>query len=200
MQAERTMPRTMNNYLSSSSDEDLLKGISRKDKAALDSLYMRYGQRLFAYALRLTENPAMAEDVLQEGLLIVWRKARTFRGEGSVLSWLLGIIRIKALQTYRQKPLDSIEESDIEIPDDSISLETRVSSQEQDARVRAALQRLSPEHREVLELIFYQGLSQREVAQVCKCPVGTVKSRLSYARQQLRGILTRDGLQPKDAK
>jgi RNA polymerase sigma-70 factor (ECF subfamily) len=64
--------------------------------------------------------------------------------------------------------------------------------------VREALRHLSPEHREVLELVFYQGLSQKEIAQVCKCPLGTVKSRLNYARQQLRGILTRDGLDTKD--
>jgi RNA polymerase sigma-70 factor (ECF subfamily) len=69
---------------------------------AFNHLYERYGQRLYAYALRLTENPALAEDILQECMLIVWRKAATYRERGSVQAWLLGIVRHKCMQLFRQ--------------------------------------------------------------------------------------------------
>ena len=198
MQAERSMPRNFIFELSSSTDEELLKHITRGNSLAFNCLYERYGQRLYAYALRLTENPAQAEDILQESMLIVWRKAATYRAEGSVQAWLLSIIRNKCMQLFRQKPTESIESSDVDIPDENSSPEKNIAQQDERNRVRAALQRLSPEHREVLELVFYQGLNQKEIAQVCRCPLGTVKSRLAYARQQLRGILTRDGFEMKD--
>ncbi len=72
------------------------------DQMAFNHLYERYGQRLYAYALRLTENPALAEDILQECMLIVWRKAATYRERGSVQAWLLGIVRHKCMQLFRQ--------------------------------------------------------------------------------------------------
>ncbi len=198
MQAERTMSHSINFDPSSSSDEELLKHIARGYASAFNCLYDRYGQRLYAFALRLTENPALAEDILQESLLIVWRKAGTYRAEGSVLAWLLSIIRNKCMQLFRQKSTESIEGSDLDFADEDPSPEKVLSQQDERNRVREALRHLSPEHREVLELVFYQGLSQKEIAQVCKCPLGTVKSRLNYARQQLRGILTRGGLDTKD--
>ncbi len=198
MQAERTMSHILIFDPSSSSDEELLRHITRGVAPAFNHLYERYGQRLYAYALRLTENPALAEDILQECMLIVWRKAATYRGEGSVLAWLLSIVRHKCMQLFRQKPAESIEGSDLDLADEAISMEKDISQQDERNRVREALRHLSPEHREVLELVFYQGLNQKEIAQVCGCPLGTVKSRLSYARQQLRGILTRDGMDGKD--
>ncbi|NMC13416.1 MAG: RNA polymerase subunit sigma-70, partial [Chloroflexi bacterium] len=92
------MSQSINFDPSSSSDEELLKYITRGNSFAFNCLYERYGQRLYAYALRLTENPAQAEDILQESMLIVWRKAATYRGEGSVQAWLLSIIRNKCMQ------------------------------------------------------------------------------------------------------
>jgi len=198
MQAERTMPRNLIFEPSSSSDEELLKYITRGVAPAFNCLYERYGQRLYAYAMRLTENPALAEDILQESMLIVWRKAATYRGEGSVLAWMLSIVRHKCMQLFRQKPAESIESNDLDFADEDPSPEKAISQQDQRKIVRDAMQRLSPEHREVLELMFYQGLNQKEIAQVCGCPLGTVKSRLSYARQQLRGILARQDLDTKD--
>jgi RNA polymerase sigma-70 factor (ECF subfamily) len=77
------------------------------------------------------------------------------------------------------------------LPAPTVSPEEHIQVKEQSQWVRRGLQSLSPEHRAVLELVFYQGLSLNEVAEVCDCPVGTVKSRLSYARKHLRGILSR---------
>ncbi len=169
-------------------DCDLVARIVSGDESAVRDLYARYGQRLYAYALRLTGDPATAEDVTQETLVIAWRTAREFRGSGRLVAWLLGITHHQAMKSLRHAPraAGTLAES-IAAPDPSP--EEQAQTQEIRRRVRQGLQDLSVEHRAVLDLVFYQGLSLNEVAQVCGCPLGTVKSRLSYARKHLRGVL-----------
>ena len=172
-------------------DSALVRRIAAKDESALRELYATYVQRLYAYALRLTDNPETAEDVVQDTLVAVWQSAGRFRGEGRVLAWLLGIVHhtaMKALRHVSQPISDEIEES-LEAP--LGSPEEHIQAKEQSQWVQGGLQSLSAEHRAVLELFFYQGLNLNEVAKVCDCSVGTVKSRLSYARKHLRGILSR---------
>jgi RNA polymerase sigma-70 factor, ECF subfamily len=176
-------------------DLALVRRMAAGEDAALHELYAAYGQRFYAYALRLTGDPAQAEDVVQDALVAAWKSARNFRGEGRVIAWLLGIVHHTALKSLRH-PLQPItDEMEETLQAGSPSPEQQVEQAEQAARLRAGLRALSPEHRAVLELVFYQGLSLGEVAQVCRVPLGTVKSRLSYARQQLRGALTRQGLE-----
>jgi RNA polymerase sigma-70 factor (ECF subfamily) len=104
---------------------------------------------------------------------------------------LLGIVHHKAMKALRHiaQPLDVIEETMPEVND---SPEELAQTGETKRWIRQGLKSLSTEHRAVLELVFYQGLSLNEVAEVCNCPLGTVKSRLSYARQHLRGVLRRN--------
>lgn len=169
----------------------LLQRIVTKEEAALRELCATYGQRLYAYALRLTDDPAKAEDVVQDTLVTVWQSAGRFRGEGRVLAWLLGIVHHTAMKALRHVSQPVSDEMEGSLPSRIISPEEHVQSKERTQWVRRGLQSLSAEHRAVLELVFYQGLSLNEVADVCDCPVGTVKSRLSYARKHLRGILSR---------
>jgi len=169
----------------------LVKHIAEGDESALRELYAAYGQRMYAYALRLTDTPGTADDVVQDTLVVVWQSAGRFRGEGRVLAWLLGILHHIALKALRH-PLQPIsEEMEATLIAPVASPEEDIQTKEQSQWVRRGLQNLSPEHRGVLELVFYQGLSLSEVAEVSGCPVGTVKSRLSYARKHLRGILSR---------
>lgn len=160
------------------------------DENAMRELYAAYGQRLFAYALRLTNDHATAEDVTQETLVIAWRTAGKFRGEGRLLAWLLGIVHHTAMKTLRHtaEPLETIEDT---VPERNASPEEQAQAEEMKRWVRKGLQDLSTEHRAVLELVFYQGLTLNEVAEICQCPLGTVKSRLNYARGHLRGVLSR---------
>ena len=176
-------------------DHSLVRRMAAGDEAAMHELYAAYGQRLYAYALRLTGDSAQAEDVVQDALVAAWKSARRYRGEGRLIAWLLGIVHHLAVKSlrHRSQPLtDEIEEG---LAAGSPTPEQQFESAEQAARLRTGLQRLSPEHRSTLELIFYQGLSLEEAAQVCRVPLGTVKSRLSYARRQLRGILSRQGME-----
>jgi len=172
-------------------DLELLRRMAAADESALRELYAAYGQRLYAYALRLTSDPDQAEDVVQETLLTVWRSASRYRGEGRLLAWLLGIVHNLALKSLRHAPISISDEMESNLPSPIDSPEQQAQASEQAGWVRQGLQDLSTEHRAVLELVFYQGLSLEEVAGVCNCPLGTVKSRLSYARQHLRGLLSR---------
>ena len=173
-------------------DLDLIRRMKAGDDDAVRDLYTRYGQQLYAYALHLTNDPATAEDVTQNTLVTAWCTAHAFRGDGRLIAWLLGIVHHSAMKALRSpsasRPLDEIEET---APGTNASPEDQAQAEEMKRWVRQGLQDLSTEHRAVLELVFYQGLTLNEVAEVCQCPLGTVKSRLSYARQHLRGLLSR---------
>ncbi len=173
----------------------LMRRVVTGDESALRELYAAYGQRLYAYALRLTGDSAVAEDVAQEVLVVVWRTAGRYRGEGRLIAWLLGIVHHTALKALRHHSLPISDEIEDTLAAPAASLEAQAQANQQAAWVHSGLQSLSPEHRAVLELVFYQGLTLDEVAQVCNCPLGTVKSRLSYARQHLRGILSRQDME-----
>ncbi|MFM8426923.1 MAG: RNA polymerase sigma factor, partial [Chloroflexota bacterium] len=172
-------------------DLNLIRRMQAGDDDAIRDLYAQYGQRLYAYALRLTDDPATAEDVTQNTLVTVWRTAHTFRAEGRLIAWLLGIVHHTAMKAIRNRTnyLDDVAEETIR--EDQPSPEEQAQVKDERRWVRQGMQSLSPEHRAVLELVFYQELSLNEVAQVLNIPVGTVKSRLSYARTHLRGVLTR---------
>jgi RNA polymerase sigma-70 factor, ECF subfamily len=172
-------------------DLDLIRSIQEKNDSALQELFAAYGQRLYTYALRLTGDPSQAEDVVQDALVVVWKSAGAFRGEGRLIAWLMRIVHHTALKSLRRQPVFLTEEIENKLFTADPQPEESVQTSEQNEWLRRGLERLSPEHRAVLELVFYQGLSLAETAQVCDCPLGTVKSRLSYARKQLRGVLSR---------
>ncbi len=180
-------------------DLDLVRRIAQRDERALEALSERYGRRLYAYALRLTQNPDLAGEVLQDTLLAVWQGARSFRGDSRVVTWLLGIVHNQAMNAIRRRSLYVVDLETMEAahaeggqPDDE------AQALERQATLARALARLSVEHRSVVELVFYQELSLAEVAKVCGCPVGTVKSRLSYAKAHLRRALEGAGLHQED--
>ncbi len=172
-------------------DLDLIRRMQAGDDDAVRDLYAQYGQRLYAYALRLTDDPATAEDVTQNTLVTAWRTARTFRAEGRLIAWLLGIVHHTAMKAIRNRTNYLGDVAEETIREEQPSPEEQAQVKDERRWVRQGMQSLSPEHRAVLELIFYQELLLNEVAQVLNIPVGTVKSRLSYARTHLRGVLAR---------
>lgn len=192
MRADLALPwQTQANMTQPVDDLDLIRRMQAGDDDAVRDLYAQYGQRLYAYALRLTDDPATAEDVTQNTLVTAWRTAHTFRAEGRLIAWLLGIVHHTAMKAIRNRAnyLDDVAEESFR--EDQPSPEEQAQVKDERRWVRQGMQSLSPEHRAVLELIFYQELTLNEVAQVLNIPVGTVKSRLSYARTHLRGVLAR---------
>lgn len=179
-------------------DHDLIHRVAAGDEHALREVYDCYGQRLYAYAMRITGSPDAAEEAVQESLIAAWQGAGKFRGEGRVIAWLLGIVHHKALNQLRGRVEASLEEGLPDLLDGGPQPYEQAANHEQRRLLRRGLESLSPDHRAVLELVFYQGLSLAETAQVCSCALGTVKSRLNQAKARLRGALGRAGLSKED--
>src|SRR5512135_503158 len=112
-------------------DLDLIRRMASGDESALRELYAAYGQRLYAYALRLTNDPALAEDVVQETLVAVWRSAGRYRGEGRVLAWLLGIVHNLAIKAVRHRPLPISDEMEAALPSASALPEEQAQAGEE---------------------------------------------------------------------
>ena len=152
-------------------------------------LYDRHAARVYGLTLRILSDPMLAEEATQDTFLKLWSRARLFLNErGSLLLWLLTIARRTALDRLRleaRRPVlsDSNDPDDLwqSIPDiDSMPVESRWRS------LHFAVQSLQPDHRQVIELAYYQGLSQSEIAEVLGWPLGTVKTRLRAAMEHLR--------------
>src|SRR5512142_176624 len=110
---QRTIQSAEHDMTAQEQDLDLIRRMSAGDENAMRELYATYSQRLYAYALRLTNNPAAAEDVVQETLVVAWRTAGSFRGEGRLIAWLLGIVHHNAMKTLRHasQPLEALGET-----------------------------------------------------------------------------------------
>jgi RNA polymerase sigma-70 factor (ECF subfamily) len=180
-------------------ETQLLREVAAGDRTAFATLYRRYNRPLFAYIYRWLEDQDVAEEVLQEVMLEVWKKAGSFRGRSKPSTWLFGIARYKTLNAIRQysQPRASEEEA-LKMVNGSAGPEAKAEAGSEREAIRSALGSLGPEHREVLELTYYEGLSLVEVAEILGAPPGTVKSRMFHARQQLKAVLIRRGLAHKE--
>jgi RNA polymerase sigma-70 factor (ECF subfamily) len=176
-------------------DKELLDAVAQRDEGAFDALYKRYNVSLYNYILRLIHRPHVAEEILQEVFLAVWEGAGDFKKRATVKTWLFRIAHYQAVSWLRRKR--EVLTNDGELPDHPVppQTESRVIATWQADQVRAALDKLSPEHRAVLELVFVHEMSYAEIAEVLECPVGTVKSRVSYARRNLTGHLKAQGVE-----
>jgi RNA polymerase sigma factor (sigma-70 family) len=173
-------------------DDDILivHRIAGGDRQAVVELYARFREPIFRYLLQLTPDRGLAEELLQDTLVAVWKSANSFEGRSSVSTWLLGIARRQAHNTQRQRGLPVTDESALAaLPAPSSDPEAIVLAGLAQEELIAAFDRLAPVHREVLILVFVQQLSYQQVAEVLAVPTGTVKSRLSNARRALRALL-----------
>jgi RNA polymerase sigma-70 factor (ECF subfamily) len=171
-------------------DIQAIRRIASGDRQALTALYLRYQQPLFRYLLQLTPDRGLAEELLQDTLVAVWRSAKRFEGRSSVQTWLLGIARRQAHNTLRQRGQPLADASAlIELPATDPQPEEAALASFAREELADAFGRLSPVQREVLALTFVDELTYKETAQVLGVPVGTVKSRLSHARRALRMLL-----------
>ncbi len=175
-------------------DYALLRRIGDRRQEALAELYDRYAGMLLALATRIVGNPADAEEVLQEVLLQVWNQARNYDPlRSSVSTWLVLLTRSRAIDRLRgrrvgERGLEALAREGSPAHT-SPSGPSDVWSRERRERVRRELDELPPEQRDVLELAFYRGLTQSEIAARTGIPLGTVKTRTLLAMKKLRGAL-----------
>jgi RNA polymerase sigma-70 factor, ECF subfamily len=172
------------------SDEALLGAIAAGDQRAMQVLYARHHVRVYRFVLRLTQDRSLAEDVVSEVFLDVWRRAGGFKGKSQVSTWMLAIARYKALSALRAHSDAQLNKhAAVSVIDPADDAETTMSKRDRSAIVQQCLSQLSALHREVLDLVYYHEKSVDEVAEIVGAPVNTVKTRMFYARKRMQTLL-----------
>lgn len=172
------------------SDAQLIQRVGAGDQAALEQLYKRYYPYLFRFIFRTTRRLEAVEEIINDVMFVVWQKAATLELRSQASTWILGIAyrkSLKALYGNRKgnKTL-SLEDVKRDLPHDS---KATMEHAELADLLMVALASLSPDHRAVVELAYYHGMHYSEIAEVIGCPEATVKTRMFYARKQLRSRL-----------
>ena len=179
-------------------DSDLIKACIPKNEEAFAVLYQRYEKRVFQYLMTIMNEATLAEETLVEVMLAIWKGLNTFKGQSKVSTWIFGIAHHKAVDALRKvtsqqrggMPLEDIVET-------AESHENPLEDMQQKRMAtltNQALTTLSPNHREILHMAFYEELSYPEISELLGIPVNTVKTRVYYAKQQLKKNLQRHGL------
>jgi RNA polymerase sigma-70 factor (ECF subfamily) len=169
-----------------SSDEMLIKRIARGDQLAMRTLFGRHRVFLYRWLLRLVRDEALAEDLLSDVFLDVWRQAAAFEARSSVSTWLLAIARYKALSARRRRTDTELDEKVAStVADTADDPEVALQKKTRAELLRHSVARLSPEHGEVIDLVYFHGKSIKEVAEIVGIAEATVKTRMFYARKKL---------------
>jgi RNA polymerase sigma-70 factor, ECF subfamily len=176
-------------------DDALIERIVEGDEVAMKVLYTRHNVRVYRFALRLVGNDAIAEEVTNEVFLDVWRLATTFERRSQVTTWLLAVTRHKALQALRRRPTEPWDNEMCGlIPDASDDPEVAIDKSQTHAILFECLSKLTPAHREVVDLIYYHHKTIDEVADIVGLERSTVKTRMFYARKRLAEMLGAQGI------
>jgi RNA polymerase sigma-70 factor, ECF subfamily len=177
------------------SDERLIGRLKDGDKLALQALYARHNVKIHRFVLRLIRDEAAAEDIVSEVFIDLWRNPAGFGGRSEASTWLLAIARNKAWSLLRKKKETEIEEGRLEaIEDESDNPEVEMQKKTKGDLLRSCLSKLSAEHREVIDLVYYHEKSIEEVAAIVGVPEGTVKTRMFHARKKLAEIAKAAGV------
>ena len=186
-QHQQNLPETdvLQNGQNNNADElALLAKIVARNRNALSELFVVYHDRLFKFVFRLTNSYTVADELVNDVLMVVWNKAATFRGESKVSTWIFGIAYRLTMRRVSRKQLRTTQLSETDVSHHSYE-----QFHETEDWVAQALARLPAAHRMTVVLVFYLGLTYEETAKVANCPVNTIKTRMFHARRKLRGIL-----------
>jgi|SRR5580693_5400453 RNA polymerase sigma-70 factor (ECF subfamily) len=172
------------------SDADLVERLRRRDPQALAELYDRYGRLAYSLILRVVRDSAIAEDLVQETFLRVWNRVHGFDSvRGALSPWLLAVARNRAIDYLRSasgRERNAFEFEETDHPALYSDMEPDILNADKTRRVRAAMEKLSPNLRTVVELAYFEGLSQSEMAERIGQPLGTVKTWVRAALKSLR--------------
>ena len=175
---------------------ELMRRIAQGDDRAFKALYERLAPALFGMALRMLNDAAEAEDVLQEGFTYIWRKAPSFdSSRSSVFAWAVLIVRHKAIDKLRIRQRDErLREAATGAANPEAAIDEQSVQEpilrERGAQVRSALEQLAPEQRQALELAFFAGLTHEQIAERLDAPLGTIKARIRRGLVKLRSFVT----------
>ena len=173
-----------------SSDDMLVARIGEGDRLAMQTLFARHRTPVYRWLLRFVGNETLAEDLVSDVFLDVWRQASRFEGRSSVSTWLMAIARFKAISARRRRTDAELDESvEFTVADTADDPAVVLEKKNRDEMLRAALTRLSAEHKEIIDLVYYHEKSVDECAQIIGVPSGTVKTRMFYARRKLAELV-----------
>jgi RNA polymerase sigma-70 factor (ECF subfamily) len=174
-------------------DTGLVSRMQQRDPQALAELYDRYGRMTFALILRVVRDTGIAEDLVQETFLRVWNRVHGFDAQkGSIGPWLLAVARNRAIDYLRSaagRDRNILEYEENDHPSLYFDMEKGILSSDRARRVKSAVEKLSPNQRQVIELAYFEGLSQTEMAERMGQPLGTVKTWVRSALKNLRDEL-----------
>lgn len=176
-------------------EQQWLRRIAGGDRSAFEQLYDAYQRRLFAYMFRMLGDRETAAELANDVMFTVWKQAGSFEGKSKVSTWIFSIAHNKAVNALNRDKWRKAE--DLEAAGPMPQSQTPADETEQsDVRhhLRAAIAQLSPEHRQVVELAFFEEMSYEEIAQAAGCPPNTVKTRMFHAKKKLQPILANLGL------
>ncbi len=183
-------------YQHDMSDSDLLAAVASGDQSAFERLYRLYEKRIFQYVCTLVFDVALAEEVVGDTMIAVWRGAGTYGRTARVSTWIFGIARHKALDAVRRSGRARREtelDGAMQLPNPQADPSEGVLQTEMAGLTQRALAALSRDHQEILRLVFYEELPYEDIATLLAIPTNTVKTRVFYAKQQLKRQLERLG-------
>jgi RNA polymerase sigma-70 factor (ECF subfamily) len=182
--------------ISSVSDETLMRRVAEGDVLAFETIYDRYQTQAFRFALRITSQRVVAEDVTQDAFLGLWRSAALYQpSRGGLKTWLFTLVRNRGIDSLRRRSRSesiSIDDVPAENLMASEHTEAEVLKHEETRRIRHVLTAIPANQREVIELAYFNELTQAEIAEDLKLPLGTVKGRLRLAQTKLHRALTNE--------
>jgi RNA polymerase sigma-70 factor, ECF subfamily len=187
----------VNRELAHLSDEALVALAARSEQSALAELYDRFGRPAYGLALRILRDESLAEDAVQEAFLTLWRTAARFVPErGKASTWILTLVHRRAVDLVRREErrrADALEQAPEQVSRDAVDEEAWLRLQRE--RVQDALRKLPDQQREAIELAYYGGFTQSELAERLGQPLGTIKSRMFMGLARLRELLGEPGLE-----
>ena len=172
-------------------DEEVMQLVQRGDPQAFELLYDRHGGAAYSLAYRIVGKQAAAEDVVQEALLSIWRSRRRYdQTRGSVRTWILGIVHNRAIDGLRRSSVHDRRRETLDVVEERFEASERtdveVARREEARSVRGALETLPTEQRQTIELAYFGGFTQNQIAELMDQPVGTVKGRMRLGLEKMR--------------
>jgi RNA polymerase sigma-70 factor (ECF subfamily) len=175
-------------------DATLVARIATGDRLAMHAFFARHKTRVYRFIRRLVGDAPTADDLTSEVFLTIWGRAHKFRGDAAASTWLLAIARFKALEQLRRRRDTAPDPEETDASDPAADPEACWAEKHRGTMLRHCLRALSPEHRTIIDLVYYHDKSVQEVAAIVGIPCATVKTRMFYARKKLAALLATQGV------
>jgi len=170
----------------------LIKRVANRDMAAFEQLYRRFHPRLARFLLTITHRTTIADEVLNDTMMVLWEKAGAYRGDSRPSTWLFAIAYRKAVKALRRQDVPLADPEIDSRPSTEDGPDQEVGRMQAQRSLIDAMAALTADHRAVIDLTYFHGLGTREIAEIMDCPVDTVKTRMFHARRHLKRLLAGD--------